>query len=605
MLVIKDLNGTTEPIADYKDLEINEEVNGDFSLSCLFLNTENNKHAWDIVAEESVIEYEGHEFRIKKKVSELLRKAIVAPHVFFDLIDHQVYSIKGGTMYAEDAFSFILTGTGWTFEITDNFSPILLFNLGEDNALSLIRKTCEAFDCEVKIEPKRHLRICKRVGKDTDYQFRYKHNIKRTKETVDTSSLTTVIKGYGGNGLQVTYTSPNVSVFGERHAEPIKDEDILEASIMTEMLKREIVDTPEVNIELEAVMLEGAELGDKIWLIHEPLGIEIQTRVMAQKRRPKSPEKSVVTLGNRKPTLSDLLTEAKVEINENAKQTTSRISQTNERITLEVSRIDGDIGEANAKIELTADQIALDVDKKIKNVADSVDEDISKVNESLESIGVDVTTLNGAVYDLQSSITQTASEIRSEVSADVERLDGNIVSLNSTISQTAAQISSKVEKTDFNGNTVVSMINQTAAHVSIDASKINLTGYVTINSLGSSGAVTIDSGNIYGSSFVVGKGTGSTLTMTSVNGSHSIKSSDANGFRIESNGTVSLKSRGSLPITMLGFTRVAGDLSVEQYEGATPLLATNHGESKVVVNGQLQVSSMLVNGKPGVPAIFS
>ncbi|MFO1441734.1 phage tail protein [Bacillus sp. Bva_UNVM-123] len=69
----------------------------------------------------------------------------------------------------------------------------------------MIRKACNAFECEIKIEPNKHLKIYKQNGKNDDYQLRYKHNIKAINETVDTTKLATVIRSYGGNGLVVTY----------------------------------------------------------------------------------------------------------------------------------------------------------------------------------------------------------------------------------------------------------------------------------------------------------------------------------------------------------------------------------------------------------------
>lgn len=529
LLIITNLQGNTEPVADYKSLEINEEVNGDFSLSCTFLNSENNNHVWDLIEEESIIEHEGHEYRIKKIVKGLYNKQVHAPHIFFDLIDHPVYDIKGGTMYVSDAFSFALAGSGWTYEIVNSFPPQLLFNFGEDNALSLIRKACEAFECEVKIEPNKHLKILKQIGKNDDYQFRYKHNIKAINETVDTTKLATVIKGFGGNGLIVTYRSPNVAVFGERHAEPIRDENIIEAGTMTETLKRALNDTPEATIELEAILLEGAELGDKVWLIHEKLGIEFQTRIMAVKRNPQSPAADTVTLGNRKQTLSDLLTETRVEINENAKQFRSKIEQTNDRITLEVESVNDSI----AIIELKADNIQLGV-----------------------------TELNGRMGNAESQI--------------------NIQ---------AGQIEQRVTYRDYNGQTITSKITQDPYSISQMAQYLNMQGLVTFTNLNTPGQSVIDGGNIYGQRFVVGNGTGSTLTMTSIAGSHSIHSVDAAGFKVSSNGSLSLASNSGNGVYATGGPLVAQ--SGFRVDGGTSQFNSN-----VTVNSTLNASYLQIQGYP-------
>lgn len=65
----------------------------------------------------------------------------------------------------------------------------------------------------------------------------------------------------------------------------------------------------------------------------------------------------------------------------------------------------------------------------------------------------------------------------------VTTVEGTVTTMRSELNVLPGQISSKVEKNDYNGETLVSMINQTAESVTIDASKINLVGKVTIGML--------------------------------------------------------------------------------------------------------------------------
>ena len=62
----------------------------------------------------------------------------------------------------------------------------------------------------------------------------------------------------------------------------------------------------------------------------------------------------------------------------------------------------------------------------------------------------------------------------------VTTIEGTVTTMRSELDVLPGQISSKVEKNDYNGETLVSMINQTAESVTIDASKINLVGKVSI-----------------------------------------------------------------------------------------------------------------------------
>lgn len=358
MLIVTDLEGKSEMLTDITGAEINEEVNGDFSLSFVCIKTEKNEHSYGMLQEESLVEHEGQEYRVKKMEELRYQKRVKAPHIFFELINVRQDEVFGGTKTLDDFATFSLTGTDWTFENVDVSGSVLIPNFGEDNVVSLIKTICTAFGCEVKIEPGKRLRFLKEIGQEKDDQFRYGHNTKSIKRSVDTSNLSTVIKGYGGNGLVVTYTSPNYVKYGMRYAEPFRDERFTIEESMIERLKKELRDIPEVSIEMEVLVLGfDPDIGDKVWLIYEPMGIEFQTRIMSKKKYPFAKKSPVVTLSNKKKTVTDHLTKTKIDIKENQKETRSKFEQTNERISLEVERIDDSI----ATLEIQADNITLSV----------------------------------------------------------------------------------------------------------------------------------------------------------------------------------------------------------------------------------------------------
>jgi phage minor structural protein len=420
MLVVTSLQGQTEPLPDASGLEVMEQVNGEYSLSFVCFNTENNQHAYPLVQEESIVELDGHEFRIKQMKETRNRKEVHAQHVYFDLVEHYQEGTFGGTHTLDEFVQYTLNGTGWTFENVDVTESAFIPDFGEGNVVALIRQICDAFGCEVQIMAGRNLRFAKQIGTDQDEQFRYKHNIKTLQKSVDTTKLATVIKGYGADGLVVEYRSPNEAIYGTRYAEPVKDDRYTTAESLTERLRQELVDVPEVTIEIELAQLGfDAGLGDKIWLIYEPMGIEFQTRIMEIKRFPFTTKSPVVTLSNRKRTFTDVWTETKIEIDENKKETRSRIEQTNERITLEVERID----ESIATLEIRADSIEL----------------------------------------------------------SVQSLDNRMGQAEATLTIHANEIDQRVTYTDYNGNEIASRINQTATTVTIDAQKINLNGITRVN----------------------------------------------------------------------------------------------------------------------------
>ena len=478
----------TEMLNQIQGFEMDEEVNGSLVVKFTSFSVENNP-GHELAKEESLISVDGYDFRVKQLKEFRSRKDITAMSTFYDLVGVRQEDIYGGTRTFNEFATFVFTNTGWTFSSTDVSGSMFIANFGNDNVIKLVQALCAAYECEYKIMPNKHIIFSKQIGGDYDAQYRYGHNVQAISKSVDTTNLRTRITGYGGNGLKVTYTSPNHTTFGIINAEPIHDDRYTTSESMLEHLKRNLIDYPEATFELDSVELTDKELGELVWLIYEPMGIEFQTRVLSKKsviRGKKLATKSVV-LGNTIPrTLGDILTSQKIEIDLNAKEYRSRIEQTNERITLEVEAVNSSI----ATLEINADNITL-------------------------------------------SVTQ---------------LEGRMGNAESSINIQAGQITQKVELRDFNGQTITSKVVQDPYAISMMAQNLNLQGLVTVTNLKTPGQTIIDGGNVYGSSFVVGRGTGSLLTMTAIAGSHLLQSNDANGFRIGSNGSMGLSASGAMGV---------------------------------------------------------
>lgn len=576
MIYITSLDGTkTEPLYHIRAFEMEEILNDTFEIAFDSINTPDNPgHA--VIAEEAIVDVNGYKFRVKQLETTRSLKHVVAVNIYFDLSGIWRHDIYGGTRTFEQFIAYVFKDTGWTYEVQGVTGSKLIANFGEDNVVSLADILCATYECERKIMPGKHVIFAPKVGPDNDAQYRYGHNVKALTERIDTTQLYTRIRGIGGSGsddkdapkVSVLYISPNEEKYGFiREAEPYENEEYTVAADLLERTRREIIDYPLISIEMDTLELTEKELGERVWLIYEPLDIKIQTRVISRKTmfRGGILVTTSVVLGNAKPlAMTDLLIKQSVEINEGKKQTKSRFEQTNESIKLVVERV----GDAEASFEVTADEIRSEVTAQ----------------------GV---KLEGDIATQQSTISQMAGQIslKAETSA-VNALGTRVNTVELNIDSVSGSLSSKVSQTDYNGNTIASLINQTASSFSIDASKINMTGFVTVAGLGPGGNVTIDSGRVTGSSFVVGNGTSSTqLTMTAVNGSHSISSNDANGFRISTNGTMSLYSASGIGIYTLGAPLVAQsgfrvDSGITQFNTA------------VTVNSTLNATSLQVNGFP-------
>ena len=496
-------NNQTEMLNQIQGFELDEEVNGSLVVKFTSFSVPNNP-GHILIDERPIFTVDGYEFRLAQLKGNDKRKDVTAVSTFYDLVGHRQEDIFGGTHTLIEFASFIFQGTGWTFSSSVS-GYRLIPNFGENNVIVLKDALCAAFECEMKIMPNKHVHFAPKIGPDNDAQYRRGHNIKSLAESVDWSKMRTQITGHGANGLVVTYTSPNAEKYGVYLADPITDDEITESSTMLERLKSELVDYPEAYFELDAVELTNKELGEQVWLIDEVMGIEYQTRVLSKKTtiRGNKLVTSSVILGTTLPRKNaDLLVSQKVEIDENRKEYRSKFTQTNELIQMSVEEVNGSI----AAVELKADNVSISVNNRIT-------QEMAAINVKADNINLSVSNLGTRVSGTESSL-----------------------------SIQAGQIQQKVSVYDFNGQAISSLITQDPYAIALMAQNLAFQGLVTVTNLRTPGATVIDGGNVYGSSFVIGKGTGSLMTMTAIAGSHTIISNAAAGMALQSNGSLSLRA---------------------------------------------------------------
>ena len=468
------------PITNFKDVEIVEEVSGSLTLSFTSFNFENKAH--HLLKEEEIVNVDGYDFVIKQINESTYTKQVAAVSTFFKLGGKYTHEIYGGTRTIRQFLDFIFKDTGWTYSYTGNNPYIFIPNFGEDNKLKLIQDFIAVAKIEYKIEPKNHVVFKKEIGTDNNAQYRYGHNISALNKSVDTTDLVTRVKGIGANGLKVTYTSPYADSFGIIEAEPIVNDEVDDPDILLEHIKNNIQDVPLLAIELDAIELRDRELGEKVWLIYEPLKVDMQSRILQITKTIRNGQlftKSVV-LGNHKPkTQTDLLAKQQVEIDKQNKINRSRFEQTNDRITMEVEEINGDLEEQKALLEITAKEIKSEVSHLDKTLSDRITKANSRITQTASEIRSEVEKevkyLDGRVDSANSKISQTAREIRSEINTTKSYLDGRIDKANSSITQTASQIRSEVNSTknelDGRITKAESSITQTAESIRIDVAK--------------------------------------------------------------------------------------------------------------------------------------
>ncbi|WP_158738616.1 phage tail protein [Alteribacillus sp. YIM 98480] len=313
-MIVTDLEGNTERLADYQ-IERKRKVNSEHSLTITLYKTKRNEHSFDLAVEEALIEYDDREYRIKKVIDRthgrIPIKVLQADLTFFDLVDEYQYDTISGSNPIQDYLDHALEGTDYTYEVIDSFNSERAQNFGEDTALALVQDILNRFGAEIEIDGT-HLRFYQQIGRKTDIQFRYKHNIKTIEREVDTSNLSTYIKGFGGEQnddgtypIEEEYTSDMADVYGIRHAPPVYDERFTTSEGMQEHLENIIEDTPKIKFKIEAVELlhagvdtEQLEIGDELFVIYEPLDIDITARVIEITDYPEQNRSAVFTLSN-------------------------------------------------------------------------------------------------------------------------------------------------------------------------------------------------------------------------------------------------------------------------------------------------------------------
>ena len=241
------------------------------------------------------------------------------------------------------------------------------------------------------------------------------------------------------------------------------------------------------------------------------------------------PSIGVVRAGNLESKITQTAEQIQLQVSDLEKNLDSKITQTATEIRSEVSDLDGrfsenittvengireDLTNSLASMSETLTQVETSIRDDLGAEISGLGEDLSgleeSTNSSISTINASIETLTFNVSDLDSKITQTAAEIRSEVSAEVTDLNATIVNtetgirdtinvevanLDSKITQTATSIQSEVSakfKTVDGEIEKFSKFKQTVegfsfmgngGTVKISGGDINLTGAISFSDL--------------------------------------------------------------------------------------------------------------------------
>lgn len=308
MLVVKGINQQEEMLTDYKEVKRKRRVNGEHSLSFYLLNTPNVKHAYHLVDKRASIMDKSDEYitlGINKRGH--YGKVITAPHIFFDdMMDHQ-YDLYNGYANFKQCMDFIFNGTGWKYVNQGAFAATKFENFGDDTRSALLQKALNRYEAEMEINySSKTVTFKNQIGKETDAQFRYGHNLKTFEEDTDMSNFATVIRGYGKDHnekeIMVEYVSPMAKIYGRIHQKPIRDERFKSKETLLEKCKREINDVPDTRFKVSIVSLienglsplHKFDLGDYVYMLYEEADVKVKIRVIEIEDDPTDPTKAPI-----------------------------------------------------------------------------------------------------------------------------------------------------------------------------------------------------------------------------------------------------------------------------------------------------------------------
>ncbi|NOP79591.1 phage tail protein [Bacillus paranthracis] len=386
LLTIEDIYGNSEPLSGFKSLKSVRKLNGERTLSFMVVPTEENAHTMPLLQEESRVRFDKEDYVIKqvieRKVGNRYVKQCEAIHSFFvDFMGAYEYKTYTGKFKLWQILDILFKGTKHKYAY-NTYSPdgsgrVLdvekeLTGFGNDNKLSLVYKALELWGAyfefiEETLDEGKYMWVSSNPGKDRGFQLRYNYNIKAIERNIDSKGLTTYIKGFGKE-IETEYKSPMADLFGEVHAVPFSDERFTIKENLIEKLKTLVSDKPNVSITVDFIDLLQMEYpkeippneGDPIYLIYEPLGIDLITRIVEiteEYDEELNLLKTLVTLSNFNKGMSSMAAQS-VQSVQNVQKTVVNVKQ-------ETNKLKDTVGTLSESTKQTIDTLA-SVEKELR-----------------------------------------------------------------------------------------------------------------------------------------------------------------------------------------------------------------------------------------------
>lgn len=170
--------------------------------------------------------------------------------------------------------------------------------------------------------------IKQQLGIQTDFQIRYRHNLKTISRSINSENVKTAVKIYfdldefGEYQSSVTYYSPRFNQYRRpKWAEPIYLDNVKTESTALDYARQQLKDTPDVSITVELIELKKVgydlgevQLGNSLYLIDERMSINELARIVEIECFPYDNTRSpIVTISTVKQNIMNAIVQQKVD----------------------------------------------------------------------------------------------------------------------------------------------------------------------------------------------------------------------------------------------------------------------------------------------------
>lgn len=449
MITVYDINKTVEePVIgfDPSKLKVEEELNESLALSFTITMTEANKDCFGLIELENFIhlDADGQDYRIKDLGRFSRRshpvKDVFATHVFFDIISNKLdksTAINGSATF-QVAMDYALQGSGWTWEVVDGMQLYALtYENFQGNSLDLFRRlqTRHKFEWWPDSQTKT-VYLARRLGEDTDTQIRYNYNMINISDNSDTEGLANVRKGYGKKKdtddenepailtdddyelVTVWRNEESINRYGERWGDDFENETFTIEENLLDAIAEESKPFPVISLTAKYADLiqygqriepDTVRVGNGLFIIHEPLNIDTQARILRRVWWPESKTKTPeLTFGSLRPSVvkqNQATRQSTMDASKRLNNTESAVRQATQSVQIALERIsqgEGDIAElSNLIIQLQ------DVLNDLRNEFPDLSTHVTLIQEQLNDAIEEQNDLKAAVLAIQTQASGT------------------------------------------------------------------------------------------------------------------------------------------------------------------------------------------------------